>query len=225
MTYEEKLQEAEAIMRSALKLGKPIVAYSGGKDGAVVAHLVNKAVQGVDMICELSYYFPEQIEDVRLFAKEQNWNVHWTDSLSKDWLANNPKFLFASDAAIRSRSFSIRHQKAMKKKALEIGATVTFTGRRTEENFVPKAIYDTKKNGWQCHPLRRWREADIWRYFKENDMRIPWIYSTPFAPLSGNSPFYSLSKKLLGNDLDKCWDIIRRTSPRQTFDQIKFIEK
>ena len=197
--------------------GKGAVAFSGGKDGIVCAHMVNHIVPDIPMVCETSFYYPEQIVDIKAIAKILRLNVVYRDSLSDEWLNKNKQMIFATDKAVRSKSFSVRQQATIKKFAKEINAQVTYTGRRTEENTVKNELYNTKSNGYQCHPIRDWREHHIWEYFDMYKIPRPWIYSTEHGKTEGNSPFYSVNPKYHNNNLNKCWEIVENTSPTQEF--------
>jgi len=209
---EKKIIEAKEIIGFAIKkYGKPIVAYSGGKDGTCIAHIVNSVYPNVEMICEISYYFPDQLKNIKEMSKQLNFNVKYTNTLSEDWLAKNKEYLFSSDKKIRSKSFLIRQQRAIKRFSKEMGAALTFTGRRTQENTVKSILYNTSKNGMQCHPLRNWKEKDVWDYFDYHNIQKPIIYQTPFGKTEGNAPFYSLNKKYFNGNIDQCWKVIRES--------------
>lgn len=160
--------------------------------------MANKIQPGIPMVCEVSFYFPEQLENIMKIAKKQGFNVTYKNSLTDEWLIRHKQFIFASESSLRSQSFSLRQQATMKKFAKEKKAIVTITGRRTQENTVRSELYKTKNHDWQCHPIREWTTDMVWQYFNINGIDIPYIYKTEFGSLSGNSPFYSVNKKLLG---------------------------
>lgn len=213
------IKDAESNIREALSYGSGIVAYSGGKDGYVVADLCHKIAPNIEMICETSFYFPEQIRDIQTAAKKRGYNITYKCSLDDDFLHNRMHILFSEKSKDRQQSFHLRHQRSMKLFAKEKGATVTFTGRRTQENFVKKKLYTTVKDGLQSHPLRLWRTSDIWEYFAYTREPKSWIYTTEFGRTAHNAPFYSLNKSHYGMSMDNCWQAIRDTSKEQTFEE------
>jgi 3'-phosphoadenosine 5'-phosphosulfate sulfotransferase (PAPS reductase)/FAD synthetase len=214
----EKINKARKLINFAnSQYGKGAVAFSGGKDGIVCAHLVNHIIPDIPMICETSFYYPEQLEDIKAIAKMLRLNVTYVCSLSDEWLNRNKQMIFSSDKAVRSRSFSVRQQASIKKFGKSINAGVTYTGRRTEENTVKNELYSTKENGMQCHPIRDWKEEEVWQYFKMFNIPPPWIYSTEHGKTEGNSPFYSINPKYHNNNLNRCWQIVENTSPKQDF--------
>lgn len=219
MILKDKINNSLNIIHKGLSYGNGVVAYSGGKDGFVMAHLVNKVQPSIPMVCELSFYFPEVIEFCKESMSKHNFNVLFKESLSDSWLHKHPEYIFASSSKIRAITFFQRQQKTIKKFAKEKNASITFTGRRTQENSVKAEIYNTKNNGLQCHPLRDWTTKDIWKYFEENNISKPPIYKTEFGRTAHNAPFYSLNMSHYNNDLDRCWEVIRESSPKQTFEQ------
>lgn len=217
---ESKINDAHNIIADChSNFGKSIVAFSGGKDGIVCGHLVNQVIPNVEMICETSFYYPEQLDNIKEIARLLKFNVTYLCSLSDEWLLKNKQFIFSNDKKIRSQSFFLRQQATIKKFARSKNSNLTFTGRRTEENTVKKILYSTIKNGMQCHPMRDWKETDIWEYFDYYKIPKPWIYNTPHGKNMGNSAFFSIQPKLVNYDISKCWDIVRNTSKKQTFEK------
>jgi len=197
------------------KTKKPLVAFSGGKDGYVATHIAyNLGIN--DQICETSFTFKKQREHIFKISKKLNLNVTFKNSLSWEWLKKNKKIIFSNDSKLRSWSFAQRHQKTIHKFMKENNFDGVITGRRNDENSVKAPIY-FNKHGLSCHPLYNWKEDDIWEYFKLYNLEIPYIYSTDFGKSEGNAPFYTLREKDVGN-IEKCWDIclkIDDTIPRK----------
>lgn len=196
------------------KFKNPVIAYSGGKDGFVVAHLCNEIYPNIKMICETSFYFPKQIQNIKEISSKYKFNVTFTDSLNDEWLKKNKEIIFTNDKKLRSFSFQIRHQSAIKKFVKKVNGDITIFGRRTEENTVPKKLYTTK-NGYQFHPLREWLEQDIWNYFKLINEPKPFIYQTKFGKIEGNAPFYTLKRGSMS--LSECWEIINEIDTEKIF--------
>ena len=208
MSYKSKINNSIEIIRKASSLGKGVVAFSGGKDGLAAAILINKIIPNIEMVCETSFYFPKQLEDIKKTAKMLGFNVTYVCNLSDEWLMKHKtKLLFSSSAKVRQWSFNVRQQNTIKKFATQVGADVTYTGRRTQENSVPKEIYSTKKNGMQAHPLRSWTTNDIWEFISDQGLERPFIYSTRWGE-QGNSPFYSYNPRKRNKSIQECWDLV-----------------
>jgi 3'-phosphoadenosine 5'-phosphosulfate sulfotransferase (PAPS reductase)/FAD synthetase len=195
---------------------RPMLAYSGGKDSVVVAHIIKEA--GLmnyikDAVCETSFYFEKQLEDIKVFSGQLGWNVTFKDSLGWDWLRRYPEVIFSNDPSIRGWSFAQRHQKTVADYARTHGNDAIIFGRRTEENTVPSHLYYRKQIGsWSCHPIREWTTQNVWDYFELFDLPIPWIYTKSFGKYSGNSPFYSLRARYVGG-VDEAWATVTELDP------------
>ena len=201
----------------------PVVAYSGGKDGFVAAHICNRVRPGILMMCETSFYFKKQIANIKSIAERHRFNVVFTDTLRDDFLLRHPEIIFARDKKIRAFSFHQRQHRAVKNFARDHGCDASIFGRRTEENTVPKKLYTTKA-GVQYHPLREWKLQDIWEYFKIIGEEKPFIYSTRFGINAGNAAFYSLKPK--GMTLQQCWDIVNEVDgDTELFDKFGNVTK
>jgi 3'-phosphoadenosine 5'-phosphosulfate sulfotransferase (PAPS reductase)/FAD synthetase len=211
------IEEACEHIKYALKAGPGIVGFSGGKDAIVCADLINQIAPGTKMVCETSFLFPEQLEDIKQLAKRMELNVEYHSSLSDNWLTKNREIIFTSNTVLRSKSFSIRQQRTIKRFAKRESAKVTFTGRRKDHNSVKSPIYQTKQDGLQCHPLTNWSEQDVWDYFNYTGIPIPMIYKTRFGIMEGNAPFYALNRKFLHDSVDKCWEVVNEVSDKHNF--------
>jgi len=203
----EKVKKSIEIIEKAISMSEnQIIAYSGGKDGIVAAHIANKVLPGIKMICETSFYFEEATANIKEMAEALGFDVTYECALPDEWLVKNKHVIFNNESNVRSWSFTVRHQRTVKKFAKLHNACAIY-GRRSDENNVPKEIYETKA-GLQCHPLRAWKEENVWAYFRLAGIPIPMLYLTKFGRLEGNCPFYSLNKSKLNFDIDKCWDIV-----------------
>lgn len=155
---------------------RPLLAFSGGKDAIVVAHLAGTL--GVrTAVCETSFYFARQRDDVEAMAGRLGLDCAFKSSLTDDWLRRHRRVIFSDDPRVRGWTFSARQQATVKRYARQGGHDLQIFGRRTEENSVRASIYRTAA-GLQCHPIRDWREADVWEYFDAHGLPRPWIYST-----------------------------------------------
>lgn len=216
---EELIKEARQVINKALMYGKPIVGFSGGKDGFVVGYLVNEIMPGVEMVCDISFCFDEIIDQAHDLAARHNFNVTYVDRFSDEWLKKNSDIIFTPDTKRVGWTFAVRQQKSLKLFAKERSAKVTFTGRRKYTNSVKSHIYSTKKNGMQAHPIRNWKKEHVWKFFDRIGEGLPYIYKTEFGKLSGCAPFYSIPiRKTKTGTEEECWNICRKASPKHTFE-------
>jgi 3'-phosphoadenosine 5'-phosphosulfate sulfotransferase (PAPS reductase)/FAD synthetase len=222
MTHlSDLVAKAHEDIAGALRVSKkPLIAYSGGKDGLVAAHLMAQhgATNGV---CETSFYYATQEADVRQTAARLGLNVSFQENRDDDWLRKHPEFLFADDAPTRSKSFAGRQQRTMRINAEKQGADMVVFGRRTEENSVKTMLYPVHGR-LSFHPIRDWRETDVWAYLASVGIERPWIYSTVHGTHSGNSPFYSLRARLVGGQA-AAWAIATSLDP--TITQARYLGK
>lgn len=188
-----------------------VIAYSGGKDSVVAAHLANR-IRRTPGVCETSFFYQKQIEDIKQLAATLGIDVEYKDSLDLNWLQRNPQVIFSDNSKVRGWVFLVRQQKTVADYAKRFGFTAAIYGRRTQENTVPSKRYQAK--GFeQCHPLREWKEADIWAYFSRHGIPKPWIYGTPHGIAEGNSQFFAMRAKALGS-YAKAWEIAHQLDNR-----------
>lgn len=220
MTFEQKVEQSHNIIKKALyNSKKPLVAFSGGKDGLIVAHMLKTYVPDIKMICEISHTFKEVVEDIKKIAKQYNFNVEYKDSLNDQWLINHPEYIFASDTKIISKYCFARQQSTIKKYQKKGGYDCTFTGRTKFDNTVKAEIYNTKDNGIQAHPIRNFTDDDVWQYFKEYNLTIPLIYKTKFGEKTGNSPWFAMGYKNKNLPVYKCWEAVNEIDRSRTFEK------
>lgn len=214
---ERMVDEAKYVIeRALLRAQRPIIAFSGGKDAIPVADILVKDFDMRDAVTELSFYFTEQKQAVRDSAKELGLNLKTATSYDNRFLWKNPQYVMTRSSALRSKFFTIRHQRTVRLTADRGGHGIVFLGRRSQENTVPKDLYQSKKHGqvWQCNPLRSWRHEHVWQYFKSRDITIPWAYRTPFGS-TGQAPWTSCKWK---KDRDEGWSIVYDCEPQIVVD-------
>lgn len=200
-------KEAKATLEKALSgSSTALIAYSGGKDSIVAAHLARSL--GVrSSICDVSFTFKKQRESIEQIAHILDIDVVYKAHLGLEWLKKNKHVLFSTSSSVRSWSFAQRQQRTVKLRAKEIGADLQIFGRRTEENSVPSKLYTTKA-GLQCHPIRDWKESQVWEYMAKYSIPTPYIYTTELGKREGNTGFHSVHPKRWGNSVSNCWDVV-----------------
>ena len=167
--------------------GKNIIAFSGGKDSVVAAHLAS-SMGMKDAVSEMSFQFKTATEDVKTIANHLGLNVEYRTGLSMDWLKRNPKYIYA-ESKLQAQIYSMRQQRTVKNYAKESGCTGIVFGRRTEENSVNSELYALKSGVWQCHPLRNWKTTDIWAYIHSNHLPYPRLYHSEIGMKEGFTPY------------------------------------
>lgn len=212
MTMAHKIESALAwIQKAKTQSARQLLAFSGGKDSIVVAHLAAKL--GIrDSVCETSFYFAKQTENIREIAAHLGLNVTWACKLSPNWLRNHPEVIFADDTKLRAWTFAVRQQNTVMQHAKIYGYDCQIFGRRTQENSVRAHLYRARA-GLQCHPIRDWSEDEVWQYIRDNRIPEPWIYSTPFGQKEGNAPFYAMCASDFGG-VENCWALAAQLDPK-----------
>lgn len=208
--------EATSVLEEVKRrASRPLVAFSGGKDGLVVAHLAAR-LGIVEAICEVSYTFQAQVDCAVRHGEAMGLDLTLSEILPyPGWLAQHPEHAFNKDRRLVDRRMEIRQRRAVKRHAKANGHDCCIFGRRTEENNVRALIYETKA-GLQAHPIRNWRERHVWEYIDaQPELWRPWIYGTRFGEVAGNAPFYALPQKTFGTKR-ACWDYVAGLDPRFT---------
>ena len=192
---------------------KILLAFSGGKDAIATAIYLQENNIQFDSICETSFYFPEQLKSIKDTANKLGIDVTYKCSLSDDWLVKNKKLIFSKNSEINKWGYAVRQQRTVLKHAVENGYDVTAYGRRTQENNVPKIMYNTKK-GIQFHPLRNHKLDDVLSMIKNRGIEMPFIYGTTFGKIANNAPFYVLLHATKEHiSINKAWDICNEINP------------
>ena len=179
------------------------IGFSAGKDSVVVAYLASQ-FGIVDGCCEESFCFPKDRKEMRLMAKKMGLNIQFRDSLSDDWLIDNPHFIFPypKDSGL---FYAKRQQRSIKSHAK--GYVGLITGRRHEENSIPNKLYQTSDGLWNFHPIAKWKSEDIWGYIKWKQLPFLSIYESELGQLEGATPWCNISRKYTPNT-NKCWALV-----------------
>jgi 3'-phosphoadenosine 5'-phosphosulfate sulfotransferase (PAPS reductase)/FAD synthetase len=205
-----KLAEAHNTLEQLLEYAKrPVLAYSGGKDGLVVAHMA-RALGIKTGVCEQSFYFTEQKADIRRQANALGMNVIYRDHIDMPWLAKRPNLVFNHDSATRSKFYFARQQQSVTTYAEAHGHDAIVTGRKRGGNSVKAPLYRKRNGLWMCHPLASWDDGDVWTYLRDASIAVPWVYQTPFGQSEGNSCWPMLREF---KSLDQNYRVIHRIEP------------
>lgn len=190
---KEKLARSQEILSkfaSRFPREKLLLAYSGGKDSIVAAHLA-KDLGITESICETCFCSPIQVADFKKSAAQLGLNVTYKASLSWEWLAEHPEWIHPP-RSMAGKFYAIRQQRTIKTHAKQHGFTAVVYGRRTEENTVRSSDYCTKDGLSHCHPIREWTTSEVWAYIHAHGLHYPSIYNHQIGKIAGNTPLNTL---------------------------------
>jgi phosphoadenosine phosphosulfate reductase len=184
-TYKSRLKQATVQIHRAFEISKCwYVAWSGGKDSTVLAHLVSRLYPGTVIWSEKDDCdFPGELEYVKNTAKRFDWNLELTIPEESLWAEVAKGGLkLCEDIHSRGKAFSDDFFYAAIEKQEQKHAGV-FLGLRGEEsrgrymNFKQRGFIYQRKNGkYTCIPLAKWSGIDIFSYLITNEIPIFDIY-------------------------------------------------
>lgn len=173
---------------------RTLLAFSGGKDSIVMAHLARRKLGWADAVCEVSFAFERDVEDYMAVARALGLRCGFQNRLDMAWLQQNQHLMFA-DLKVQGELYAKRQQATVRQHAKRHGYTGVVFGRRREENTVPRCLYQTSDGRWQCHPIFDWSTANVWQYIQQHSLPYPRIYDTPIGQLEGADPWVGVSMR------------------------------
>lgn len=197
------------ILQKGKEQGRCVIAYSGGKDGLAAALLAQDA--GITVgVCELSFTFFLQEQDIRQTARRLGFSIIWRKNLTLSWLAQRPQYVFNHDRKKTNELMQFRQRDSVERFAKLNNLPVVITGRKSKGNTVASALHKRSNGTWGCHPLRSWDEGDVWTFLKQRGVATPWVYSTPIGISQGNTgwPFCREAPTVQGN-----WRVVHSIEP------------
>lgn len=202
------IDEALAIIQSACDDPRQaVVAYSGGKDGLAVALLAKWLGIGHG-VCDESYYFTRQREDVRVTADSLGIYVAFREYLRLDYLVRHPEFVFPQTTQDANRFMQARQRTTVEKYAKAHGCRVILTGRKRQGGNSIKAPFYQVRSFTSCHPLIHWSDQNVWDFLAANGVPKPWIYSTALGRAEGNIGWPLAGKNIpYGECWHHVWDV------------------
>ncbi len=186
---KEKVAEARKIIDGWLPTVKsPLIAFSGGKDSIVLAHLLSQHYGVTDAICANSYWFHRTDADVRTsVVPALGITVTYWDRLGAQWIfqRDNRKYLWPTDSRVFGQFYSLCQQSTVKRHALGNGNDAVLYGRRKQENVVVASTYRTADGLENCFPLFSWRHEHVWTYIRRYELPTPSIYEYELGSKEG----------------------------------------
>ena len=168
------------------------IAFSGGKDSIVVAHLAREH-HGINTgVMDTSLYFERDLDDYRLAGKQLGIDLDITNQLDWNWITINPEFIFMPKKLL-GRYYGLRQQKSIRKHWLAHDKPCLLLGRRTEENSVSGAFSSRSDGMKQCFPIFDWSGDDVWQYIVDNNLFYPNIYRNRIGKIEGATSWPEIS--------------------------------
>lgn len=183
--YKRRLERAKGVINDALSLGiRWYIAWSGGKDSTVLAHLVNSICPNIEIWSEKDDCdFPEEMGYIKSVAERYNFNLKIVTPAVSLWDEIEKGGIdICEDLHSRGTELSDTYfySEVAKQEALFDGV---FLGLRMEEsrgrkwNFKKRGhIYQRSNKKWTCIPLAQWTATDIFSYLVINEIPILDIY-------------------------------------------------
>lgn len=192
---EAKTDEAKRIVDKMLRCSsRNVIAYSGGKDSRVMAHILVGMGVARDTVADVSLTFEADAKSNVEFSKSLGLQVTHVDRFGLDWIRKRPEFIFA-DLPMMAKFYYLRQQTTIAMHMHQHKYCGAFIGRRTQENTVPKDVYQKKNGDWVCNPLRNWRYEHIWGYLELHKIPVSPVYQHPAGRINGSGSWVSVSNK------------------------------
>lgn len=215
MSWQERLGPTKQLIEEVLPgFSAPAIAFSGGKDSIVVAHILKQ--YGVKAaILDLSFYFPKQKVDAAQYADELGLEWIEVETITWDYLRKHPEAYFPQDLKKNKyKGIAQRQWKSIPKGAKQLGSDIVVFGRRLAENHTPDYVVSSKNRDYcSFYPIRDWSTLEVWEYMRDHGLRIPWIYGTPFGRWLNNAPWITL----IGSRY-WCWQNVYDTDPETVYE-------
>lgn len=194
--YKHRVILSEGIIREALSIhGNWYVAWSGGKDSTVLAHLVNTIIPGMAIwTCRDNADFPGLHEYIRATAVQYSFNLDFCDTGidAFEFIKQNRVNIFEDMNNRNTIVGKMLFFDLVKKQESKYNGA--FIGLRNDEskarlwNYKSKtALYRRKDGFYICNPLSLWSATDIFSYLVSNNIPVFDVYfKTKFVEMPEN---------------------------------------
>lgn len=171
------MQDTLHIISKALRLvSRPYIAFSGGKDSLVVAHMVCQVDNSIPMVyCDDELLYPEHVEymnDTKLRFGDRlrivqggglhrQWFRPWKSGM--DWWRN-------PHPSMEALSWVSERNVSPGELATRLGYDGVFLGLRRAESLrradilAPSTGIDRLNRVWYINPLIDWSDDEVWDY-------------------------------------------------------------
>lgn len=167
---------------------RPYIAFSGGKDSLVVAHLVHQVAPDVEMVyCDDELLYPEHVAYMRQVKDREGdrlrmvsggglhrgWFRPWNDDFDW-WRMPEPEMEWLPRVD--------RHTGELAKLAPYLGYDGVFLGLRRAESVRRAGILeaatgiDRLRGYWHINPVIDWSDADVWAYIAAHGLDYCPVY-------------------------------------------------
>ena len=186
---EAKISDSVRIIREGSnRCLRPYVAFSGGKDSLVVAHLVHQIDPSAEMVyCDDELLYPEHVAYIRHMKDREGdrlrmvsgagvhrgWFRPWNDDFDW-WRMPEPEMEWLPRTG--------QHIGGLAKLAPYLGYDGVFLGLRRAESLRRAGILEAATGVdhvgryWHINPIIDWSDADVWEYIDTHDLDYCPVY-------------------------------------------------
>ena len=189
---KKKVEKAlELIREQAEKHDKPVVACSWGKDSLVVLHLVNRIIDGFDVLWNNTKVHYSSVYDVK-DQLEDEWGLNIVEKQAKksfweiveEYGYPGVKSSDRSDKANSACCYWVKKKptkEAIKENDWDLyfdGLTAYESDRRwLNINDYGLAHYHKSFGLQKVHPIGFWTVDEVWSYIEKHDIPYPDVYN------------------------------------------------
>lgn len=208
----QKVESAKKYLGRVLALvddpSDALIAFSGGKDSIVVAHLARE-MGFRQAYCDQSLVFERDKPQYQKSVKELDLDCVFEEPLTMGWLKRNSHYLWA-DLPTCAKFYGLRQQRSVEKHRVAHGYRVIILGRRYQENTIKAIMYTKASGAVLCNPIADWTTEEIWKYIYRYELSFPEIYDYDVGLINGTGSWVTLSipyGEQNGIDaIQACWD-------------------
>lgn len=187
--YRAAEKQAIASIKKTCKGKKAALAYSGGKDSIILAHLCQQAGVKDSMMGLSDLEYPAFEAWVQEHKPEGCQILRSAQDLA--WLAKHPEMLFPATSAHTGRWFAIVQHKAQEDYYRQQGLDLLILGRRRADgnHTGPEGIYTNGRGITRYSPLYAWPHEMVLAGIHYNQLALPPIYAWKDGYTQGTHPW------------------------------------
>jgi len=189
--FEIKWHEAQGLIaRNLVKFERCVVAFSGGKDSAVVLYLVRQLKPDIEVVfCNTGVEYPETYEYINFLEKEWNLNLIRLKFYKKSFWDCVKEYGLPSQKSTKRGQPSVRccyylKERPMQHAIKEHRWQASFDGITASENrnrmFWAKeqgsCFFHKKWKIQKVRPILWWTEEEVWQFIKDNGIPYNSVY-------------------------------------------------